>query len=456
MATDYKLPPGPIFRLWFIRLMQLMPFRTRPEPLLFTVKTFQEYGSFACARVGNRLFFQISDPELTHQILVTHADKFHKDDVLNRALRPVTGNGLLLSEGDFWRKQRKLAQPAFHHKRIESYATAMVEETQRAIAAWQTDQPFDVLFEMTQLALKIVARTLFSADVSDSAARVSQLVTVLLEAANNRIGIFTTLYDLLPSAIKRRERAALREIDALLRQIISRRRADGTDRGDLLSMLLAATDEDGNGMTDQQLRDEVITIFLAGHETTAVTLAWTWALLAQHPEVEAKLWAELDSVLGGRAPTLADLPNLPYTEMVIKEAMRLYPPAGGVSRMPITDVQLGEYVLPKGSNVFISMYVMHRDPRYFPEPERFIPERFSKEREAEIPRYAYLPFGAGPRICIGNSFAMLEARLILATVAQRFKLALVKDHPILPEQLFTIRPKYGVKVVASVREPVLV
>jgi cytochrome P450 len=454
MVTAYKLPPGPVFPLWFVRFMQLMPFRTRPDTLQFAVETFQQYGAFACARVGNRLLFQISDPELAHQVLVTHADKFHKDDIMNRALRPITGNGLLLSEGEFWRKQRKLAQPAFHHKRIESYAAAMVEETERAIAAWQTDQPFDVLFEMTQLALKIVTRTLFSADMGDSAARISPLVTVLLEAANNRISMFTTLHDLLLRMNNRRERAALREIDALLGRIIAERRAEGVDRGDLLSMLLAATDDEGNGMSDQQLRDEVITIFLAGHETTAVTLAWAWALLGQNPEAETKLWAELDSVLGGRAPTLADLPNLPYTEMVIKESMRLYPPAGGVPRMALTDVPLGDYIIPKGSNVFISTYAMHRDPHYFPEPERFLPERFSPEREAAIPRYAYLPFGGGPRICIGNSFAMLEARLLLATIAQRFKLALVRDHPIVPEQLFTIRPKYGVKVVARVREPI--
>ncbi|MFQ3535113.1 MAG: cytochrome P450 [Aggregatilineales bacterium] len=454
MPAAHKLPPGPVFPLWLVRLMQLMPFRTRPDTLEFAIQTAQQYGTFACARIGKRLLFQISDPELAHQILVTQADKFHKDDIINRALRPITGNGLLLSEGEFWRKQRRLAQPAFHHKRIESYAAAMVEEAQRTIATWQTDQPFDVLFEMTQLALKIVSRTLFSADVGDSAARISQLVTVLLEAANNRISLFTTLHDLLPRASKRQEHIALHDIDALLQRIIAERRAEASDRGDLLSMLLSATDEDDNGMSDQQLRDEVITIFLAGHETTAVTLAWSWALLAQHPEVEAKLWAELDSVLGGRPPTLEDLPRLLYTEMVIKEAMRLYPPAGGIPRMAQTDVQLGEYVLPKGSNVFISTYVMHRDPRYFPEPERFLPERFSPEREASIPRYAYLPFGAGPRICIGNSFAMLEARLLLATIAQRFKLALLKDHPIVPEQLFTIRPKYGVKVVASIREPI--
>ncbi|MFN7210204.1 MAG: cytochrome P450 [Aggregatilineales bacterium] len=454
MSRERQLPNGPVFPLWTVRLMQAMPFRTRPDTLQFAVETARQYGSFACVRVGNRLLFQISEPELAHQVLVTHADKFHKDDIMNRALRPILGNGLLLSEDDFWRKQRKLAQPAFHHKRIESYAGAMVEETQRALAAWQTDQPFDVLPEMTQLALRIVARTLFSADVSAAAARISPLVTILLEAANNRISVFTTLHDLLIQATNRQERAALQEIDALLGRIIAERRAEGTDRGDLLSMLLAATDEDGYGMSDQQLRDEVITIFLAGHETTAVTLAWTWALLAQNPEAEAKLWAELDGVLGGKPPTLADLPNLPYTEMVIKEAMRLYPPAGGIPRMALTDVPLGEYVVPKGSNVFISTYVMHRDPRYFPEPERFLPERFSREREADILRYAYLPFGGGPRICIGNTFAMLEARLLLATIAQRFRLSLVKGHPIVPEQLFTIRPKYGVKVVASVREPI--
>ncbi|MCE7946832.1 MAG: cytochrome P450 [Chloroflexi bacterium CFX4] len=455
MASPQNVPPGPVYPMWVIRLMQAMPFKTRPDSMQVAMDTFKRFGDFACMRVGHKLVFQISNPEIAHQVLVTQADQFHKDDLINRSLRPITGNGLLLSEDDFWRKQRKLAQPAFHHKRIEAYATAMVEETERVLATWQTDQPFNVMAEMTKLALNIVARTMFSADVSDVAARVSQLASVLLEAANNRVALFTTLYDLLPTPNKRQEKQALQEIDALLSQIIRKHRARGTDNGDLLSMLLAAKDEDGNSMSDQQLRDEVITIFLAGHETTAVTLAWAWALLAQNPDVEAKLWAELDSVLGGRPPTLADLANLPYTEMIIKEAMRLYPPAGGLTRTPLTDIQVGEYVMPKGSNVFVSTHVMHRDPRYFPEPEKFIPERFSKEREADIPRYAYIPFGAGPRICIGNAFAMLEARLLLATIAQRFKLSLVEGHPIVPELLFTIRPKYGVQVVAKVRQPAL-
>jgi cytochrome P450 len=250
----------------------------------------------------------------------------------------------------------------------------------------------------------------------------------------------------------------VKKIDELIQKFIDDRRATGEDKGDLLSMLLLARDEDdgqsgvASQMTDKQVRDEAMTLFGAGHETTAVALTWTWYLLSQHPEVEAKLHEELDTVLGGRQPTLEDLQRLPYTEMIVKEAMRMYPPAFGTTREVIADGEIGGYPTKKGQTVYINIYGVHRDARFFPEPDRFDPERFSPENEKQMHKYAYLPFGGGPRVCIGNAFAMMEARLILATVAQQYRLRLAPGHQVVPERLFTLRPKNGMKMVPTKRE----
>jgi cytochrome P450 len=245
-------------------------------------------------------------------------------------------------------------------------------------------------------------------------------------------------------------------LDEMIQKFIDDRRASGEDKGDLLSMLLLARDEDGTGqMNDKQVRDEAMTLFGAGHETTAVALTWTWYLLSQHPEVEARLHEELNIALGGRQPTLEDLPRLPYTEMIIKEAMRLYPPAFGTTREANTNAEIAGYTIKKGQVVYVNIYGVHRDSRFFPDPDRFDPERFSPENEKQIQKYAYLPFGGGPRVCIGNAFAMMEARLILATVAQKYRLKLAPGHQVAPSRLFTLRPKFGMKMVAARRESVL-
>jgi cytochrome P450 len=302
--------------------------------------------------------------------------------------------------------------------------------------------------------MRIIAKTLFDAEMEADVNEISESVTTILKRTDERFNQVPTLPYWLPTRANRELRSAIARLDAVIQRFVDERRRTGEDKGDLLSMLLAAQDDDGGGMTDRQVRDEAMTLFGAGHETTAVALTWTFYLLSQHPEIEARLHEEIDRVLAERLPTLADLAHLSYTEMVIKEALRLYPPAWGTSREPIQDVAIGGYPVKKGATVFINIYGMHRDARFFPSPEVFDPERFSPEREKNIPKYAYLPFGMGPRVCIGNAFAMMEARLVLATIAQRVRLRLVPGHEVKPARMFTLRPKFGMKMIVEQRERV--
>jgi cytochrome P450 len=437
-----KIPP------FVLRLMRLSPVYLPSDNLAMALDIANKYGDVAQIQLGNFPMYMLCNPELVHEMLVEKPEKFHKSEMLHRALE-FAGNGLVTNEGDSWKRQRKLAQPAFHHKRIEGYAQMMVAQTCTTLESWGSGRPIGIFHEMMKTTLQIVAQSLFSTDVSDQVERLGELSATLLEGANDRLTIVPFLADKLPTPKHRREALALRDLHALIDSMIQARHRQNNDTGDLLSMLLNARDEaTGEPMSDQQLRDEIITLILAGHETTAVALTWAWYLIAQHPEVEAKLRTEL-APFARAALSLGDLSRLPYTEMVIKETMRLYPPAGGVMRSPIEDVKIGEYVFPKGSTIAVSSYVMHRSAQNFPNPESFSPERFSPEHEAEIPRYAYLPFGAGPRICIGNMFAMLEARLILATVLQHYTLALVPGQRIVPKQLFTTRPNQEIYMLPA-------
>ena len=394
----------------------------------------------------------VRSTEATHQILVSKASSFHKGrDYADtkRGLARFLGSGLLTSDGDFWKRQRRLVAPALHTRRVDSYADAMVTLGEAAGAEWQDGQTIDVDDAMMRLTLAIVARTLFDRDVSGEAHRVGEAMTIF-QHMNDRSPDLLPIW--MPTRKRLRERSALRDLNAIIYGMIQQRRAEGRDHGDLLSMLLLARDEDGGAMSDVQVRDEATTLFLAGHETTANALNWTWMLLAQHPEAETKLHAELDHVLAGRAPTLADLPNLPWTEMVIKESMRLYPPAWGFGRRAIVDVEIDGFHLPKDCEVYLSPYHMHRHPALWPDPERFDPERFSPEREAAIPRMAYLPFSTGPRVCIGSAFAMMEARLLLAALARRWQLRLLSDQPIQPEPMITLRPSEGLRMRVQARQ----
>jgi len=420
--------------------------------LQFAKDSQAQFGDFNFTKFGWVTFYIITDPDLMHEILVDRPEEFYKLKLIKYALGPFLGNGLLTNEGDFWKKQRKLAQPAFHSKRIEAYADVMVDYARHMLASWHTGETRRLDREMMKLTLNIVAKTLFDADVSGDADHVGDLLTSILEASNDRLNAAFQIPDWLPTPKTRQMHKDIAELDVIIQRFIDERRQSGEDKGDLLSMLLQARDDDGSGMDDKQLRDELMTIFLAGHETTAMNLTWTWYLLIEHPEIMARLKAEVDAALGDRPATLADLPNLKYTDMVIKESMRIYPPAPSVGREPIRDLQLSGYTIPKGALLTLSIYGMHHNPKVFPNPEVFDPERFSPENEKTIPRYGYLPFGAGPRVCIGNSFAMMEARLILATMVQQTDLSLVSGQKIVPKQLVTVRPVNGIEVKVKLRE----
>ncbi len=403
----------------------------------------QTYGPTYRITISGTSVVVFTRPDDIHAVLVEQADSFHKDEDYTdpqRGLARFVGQGLLTSDGALWKKQRKLVAPALHAKRIANYGGTMTEYTAAMLDGWRDGEARDIAREMTTLTIRIVGKTLFDIDASGTRARP---VFEAMDAIQEMQGNMTLIPEWIPTPTNRRRRRSLAALDALVYGMIAERKADSTDRGDLLSMLVAARDENGEPMDDRQLRDEAVTLFLAGHETTANTLNWTFALLAQHPEIEAALHAELDAVLGGRPAEMGDLERLPYTEMVIKESMRMYPPAWSVGRVAIRDTQVGEWTLPKGTRAAVIMYMTQRDPAYWSEPERFDPLRFSAEREASIPRYAYLPFGGGPRVCIGNHFATMEAKLVLAGIAGRYSLRLAPGQKVDMMPRITLNPKGG-------------
>jgi len=443
-ASRKKFPAGPSEGL---KRWSLGPLND--NPLDYSTKVAREYGDIAGLRVLNFRSIFINHPDLIEEVLVTNARKYSKGRVL-RANRHVFGEGLLTSEGDFWLRQRRLAQPAFHRARIASYAATMVEYTQRMLNGWRGGEERDAHQEMMRLTLQIVGKTLFDADVERDAQDVGKSLELLLEiGANFRRAIFVPHW--LPTSTNLRVKREVAQIEKILYRIIGERRASGRDAGDLLSMLLSAQDEDGSRMTDRQLRDEAVTLFLAGHETTASTLSWTWWLLARNPAVEAKLHAELDAVLGDRAPSLDDLPRLAYAGHVITESLRLYPAAWGMARLAVEDHEIAGYPVTKGMGVAMAQWVVHRDPRWYDAPEEFRPERWENDLWKRLPRFAYFPFGGGPRQCIGNAFALMEATLILATIARKFRLRLVANHPVAPLASITLRPRHGVGVILESR-----
>lgn len=418
----------------------------------------QEYGDIVTLQLGPYRAYLVASPDLAREVLVTQSSKLHKAQLDKQILRKFLGNGLLISDGDFHRRQRALAQPAFHTKRIQAYGQVMVSYTERLLSQWQANHVLAIDAEMMRLTMFIVAKTLFDADVSAEAESAGQAIQELQEAANREYKRSFSVPLWIPTPNNRQFRRGAIILDDIIAQIIADRRAkaqDGEveDTGDLLSMLLLARSEDGQPMSDHQVRDEAVTLFAAGHETTSNALTWTWYFLSLHPDVEAKLHAELEEELSGRAPAVEDLNHLPYTQMVLKESMRLRPPAWILNgRVAIEDIELGGYHIPSGSILFISPYQMHRLPQYFPDPEHFDPERFRPEREKELPRYAYMPFGGGPRVCIGNAFAMMEAQLILATVAQHYRLTLEPDQEVELLPQITLSPKDELRMKVVPRE----
>ena len=373
-------------------------------------------------------------------VLVTHHRNFIKSLALQRA-RVLLGNGLLTSEGEFHLRQRRLAQPAFHKDKIAAMAAAMVRHAERTAQSWRPGMEFDTGREMTRMALAIAGDTLMGADVGAEAEEINRSLTDSLALFDRLHNPFAPLLDRLPVPGTLRMKRARRQLDATIYRAIDLRRRSGEDRDDLLGLLLAARDEegDGGGMTDLQLRDEMLTLFLAGHETTANALAWTWHLLAQNPDAESRLHDELRTVLGGRAPGADDYPALPYTRAVLAESMRLYPPAWTIGREPLEDFEAGGYRIRAGSIVLVSPWVVHRDARWWSEPLEFRPERWLGDAEASHPRYAYFPFGGGPRKCIGEGFAWMEGVLALATLARRWRLRPVPGAAPTPQPRITLR-----------------
>jgi cytochrome P450 len=418
------------------------------DPLAFLAGLAERYGDIARVPLGPETLYLFNHPDLVRGVLVTTHRNFHKGRGLERA-KMLLGEGLLTSEGEFHVRQRRLAQPAFHRQRIAAYGATMASYAVNRRDRWRAGSVIDAHEEMMALTLAIVGKTLFDADVEHEAAEIGDALATTFESFNFGFFLpFGELLERLPLPATLRFRKARARLDATIYRMIDERRRNGIDRGDLLSMLLLAqdTEGDGSGMTDLQLRDEAMTIFLAGHETTANALTWTWYLLSQHPDVEARFHAEVDAALGGRVPTVDDMPRLPYTRMVLAESMRLYPPAWIVGRRALGPFDVRGYTIPGRSIVLLSQYLMHRDARWFPDPARFAPERWTPERQAERPKFSYFPFGGGPRVCIGEQFAWMEGVLLLATIAQRWRLRLVPGHPIALQPIITLRPKHGVKM----------
>ncbi len=445
-APGKTLPPGPKGH----PILGVMPEFNR-DTLGFITRC-RDYGDVVRARFLYVNAYFIYHPDDIEYVVSTNARNFVKSMSLrSNFFHRLVGNGLLTSEGEIWKRQRRLAQPAFHRQRISAYGDVMVDYAHRMITMWQAGEARDIHRDMMRLTLEIVVKTLFNADVSQDADKVGRALAEIVKPFASQATIKWILDNRLPTPAHRRFHREAQKIDDIVYRIIADRCASGLDRGDLLSMLLRAQDEDGSQMTDKQLRDEVMTLFLAGHETTALTLSWTWYLLAQNPLVEQKFHAELDDVLGGRLPTLEDLPRLKYLDTIAREAMRLYPPAYGLGREAIEECEIGGFRVPRKTQVFMFQWVTQRDPRFFPEPETFRPERWTEEFSSSLPKYAYFPFGGGPRFCIGNTFAMMEIVLVLATIGQRFRLPLVPDQAVSILPAMSLRPKNGIHVVVENR-----
>jgi cytochrome P450 len=424
------------------------------DPLGFLTSCAREYGDIVAIRLGQWPGRLINHPDLAEEVFITHNRSFVKHRFFWRHVEAMFGHGLLTSEGDFWLRQRRLAQPAFHRDRIAAYARMMIELAEKTGDGWQAGQTRDIHHEMMELTLRIVVRTLFAVDAPKDVAEFGGAVDLAIKEIAARFRRPFRIPDAVPTPGNLRYRRALRHIDGFVHRIIAERRQDRSDRGDLLSMLLAVRDEDGTSMTDQQVRDEAVTLFLAGHETTAIALTWVWMLLSQHPEADAKLAEELDIVLGRRPPTPADVPRLVYTQAIVQEGLRLYPPAWVIGREAVAPCAIGDHHIAVGMTIFVSPWVIHRDPRYYERPDEFRPERWLDDARSKLPRFAYLPFGAGPRLCIGNAFAMTEATLILATLAQRFRPTLRDTKPIAPFPSITLRPASPVWMNLNLRSAI--
>ena len=421
----------------------------RSDPLGFLTKAAHEYGDLVYFRVMGQHMHLVNHPDYVREILVTNQGNFIKSRALQRA-KVLLGEGLLTSEGQHHLRQRRLVQPAFHRERLAGYAAAMSEAAMHWRERWQAGSSLDISTEMPHLTLSIVAKTLFSADVQSEASEIGAAMTTVLEMFRVLMMPFSEYIEKLPLPYARRFKKARARLDATIYGLIQERRKSGEDTGDLLSMLLLAQEEDDR-MTDQQVRDEALTLFLAGHETTANALTWTWYLLSQHPEVEQRLHHEIDEVLGDRAPELSDVPNLRYAEMIFSEALRLYPPAWAIGRMATGPFELGGIEIPAKSICILSPYLVQRDPRWFADPEKFDPERWTPEARDSRPKFSYFPFGGGARVCIGERFAWMEGVIVMAAIAQKWRLRLAPGQRVEPLPLITLRVKNGLRMIPEPR-----
>jgi len=436
------LPPGPPPLPVVGHALQF-----RRDPLAFVQGLQRSYGGMATFYMGKAPMVLLARPEYARYVLVDHARNFTSREFAF-GLRGILGDGLLTSDGDFHRQQRRLVQPAFHKKRVEGYARIMVEHTQQTLDEWQTGQQIDMAAAMQDLTLRIVAKALFDVDLKTDSRGLGDAFNAVINNPVQMPFSWRSIPLNLPFMPYAKHMAGRAILDTYIYSLIAKRRASGDDTGDLISMLLAAQDG-GVTMTDRQVRDQTLTLLAAGHETTANLLAWTFYLLSAHPNIRAKLLGELRSVLKGQTLEVDDLPKLPYLDWVISESMRMYPPAWTVGRRAIESFELGGYTFPAGQMVMINQWVLHHLPEVWGDPYTFRPERWEPSQARAIPAGAYFPFGAGPRMCIGMPFAQLEARLLLATILQRFTPEVVPGWPVVPRPRITLRPKYGMQMTLA-------
>jgi len=443
----YRFPRGFERNLLWLAFRRLRP----ANPIILFQHLAQEYGDIAHYKIGwNHILF-LNHPDHIREILVVQNDNFVKERTVRRS-KMLLGEGMITAEGAQHRAQRQVAQPAFHRQRIPEYANTIIQEGVSIRDRWRDGEERDIAIDMMHLTLNVVSKTLFATDLGDE-------VRELTDAINRIMGLYNFLI-MLPAAewlvhvrppglaafVRARQR-----VDAVVHRMIESHRREHSNSGSLLDLMLAAS-PDHTPASERSLRDQVITIFLAGYETVANALSWTWYLLSQNPECERRFHREIDSELGGRLPTHHDVPRLHYVEMVMAESMRLYPPAWAMGRSARSDFHLGEFFLPAKTTVLMSQFIMHRDERFFPDPLRFDPERFTSEAKARRAKFTYFPFGAGVRQCIGESFAWMEGVLLLATLGQKFRVKLVPGHPVEPEPLITLRPKYGMRMLVEARK----
>jgi cytochrome P450 len=423
----------------------------RKDPLATLQRLTREYGDIVSMPVMRMSRILLNRPEYIQQLLILDHAKLHKSVLTKLVVGPLLGQGLLISEGDFWRRQRRLAQPAFHRSRTNEYSPVMVECALEQTRNWRSGETRNIAEEMMKLTLEVAVRTLFGTSLAGDSDSIGKAMTFLMRYYLRRGRSPWRVPASWPTPANRRARREVEYMDSLIYGIISDRKKDTQRRNDLLSLLMAAMHEDGSQMTEQQVRDESMTLFVAGHETTALSLSWTWYLLGENPAAEACLHEELRTVLGGRPAEASDLERLRYLNAVVHESLRLYPPAYMMARMNVETVSVGGYEIPPHSTLLASQWVMHRDPRLYEQPEQFMPERWLDGLEQRLPPGAYFPFGDGPRRCIGQGFAQLETALVIAAIAQKFRFRLKKGFQVVPEPLVTLRPKYGIEMTIAAR-----